>query len=438
MVLGKLRFAVVGTGHIAKQHVQALLSCGQDLVGVCNRHPEKAMEFMQNFSGYEEVAPAVIGETVFSDLGQMLDTVKPDVLYVTTPHLSHVDLACQAVRRGIHCIIEKPLDISLAKAQYLKEEAARNHVLVSVIAQSRFMRPCARIINAIADGKLGKPSFGQVSVLAWRDEDYYRSNAWRGTWAAEGGGVLVNQSVHELDLLCAFLGEVDQVYGQWRNVNHPYIEVDDTAMAVVTFKSGAIANIVVSNSVNPAQDAYVHITGSNGHTVGIRTHQGAEAQAGIRPSHYRPVNDVFTLMSEEQLAEYTKSDYADISEESWSYHFFAEQVKEMVRAIEHQRNGMQVHLSNDINSAMGCMTIFNGIYLSQKLGRPVTIDEILSDSMEQLVNPSTPAPAEPQAQAPVASAPAAAPAAVAPDAVAAAEAASAAAAPAAAPSEPSV
>lgn len=399
MVLGKLRFAVVGTGNIAKQHVQALISCGQELVGVCNRHPEKAVQFMQNFSGYEEVAPAVLGETVFDDLGQMLDTVKPDVLYVTTPHLTHVDLACLAVRRGIHCIIEKPLDISLAKAQYLKEEAERNHVLVSVIAQSRFMRPCARIINAIQDGKLGHPSFGQVSVLAWRDEAYYRSGAWRGTWAAEGGGVLVNQSVHELDLLSAFLGEVDQVYGQWRNVNHPYIEVDDTAMAVVTFKSGAIANIVVSNSVNPAQDAFVHITGSNGHTVGIKTHAGVEASAGIRPSSFRPVNDVFTLMSEEQLAEYTKSDYEGVSDESWSYHFFAEQVKEMVHAIENQRNGMQVHLSNDINSAMGCMTIFNGIYLSQKLGRPVTKDEILADSMEQLVNPST--KAEPEEEAPI-------------------------------------
>ena len=399
MVLGKLRFAVVGTGNIAKQHVYALLSCGQNLVGVCNRHAEKALEFMQSFSGYEDVAPAVEGETVFDDLGQMLDTVKPDVLYVTTPHLTHVDLACLAVRRGIHCIIEKPLDISLAKAQYLKEEAERNHVLVSVIAQSRFMRPCARIINAIQDGKLGHPSFGQVSVLAWRDEAYYRSGAWRGTWAAEGGGVLVNQSVHELDLLSAFLGEVDQVYGQWRNVNHPYIEVDDTAMAVVTFKSGAIANIVVSNSVNPAQDAFVHITGSNGHTVGIKTHAGVEASAGIRPSSFRPVNDVFTLMSEEQLAEYTKSDYEGVSDESWSYHFFAEQVKEMVHAIENQRNGMQVHLSNDINSAMGCMTIFNGIYLSQKLGRPVTKDEILADSMEQLVNPSP--KAEPEEEAPI-------------------------------------
>lgn len=399
MVLGKLRFAVVGTGNIAKQHVQALISCGQELVGVCNRHAEKALEFMQSFSGYEDVAPAVEGETVFDDLGQMLDTVKPDVLYVTTPHLTHVDLACLAVRRGIHCIIEKPLDISLAKAQYLKEEAERNHVLVSVIAQSRFMRPCARIINAIQDGKLGHPSFGQVSVLAWRDEAYYRSGAWRGTWAAEGGGVLVNQSVHELDLLSAFLGEVDQVYGQWRNVNHPYIEVDDTAMAVVTFKSGAIANIVVSNSVNPAQDAFVHITGSNGHTVGIKTHAGVEVSAGMRPSSFRPVNDVFTLMSEEQLAEYTKSDYEGVSDESWSYHFFAEQVKEMVHAIENQRNGMQVHLSNDINSAMGCMTIFNGIYLSQKLGRPVTKDEILADSMEQLVNPST--KAEPEEEAPI-------------------------------------
>ena len=82
----------------------------------------------------------------------------------------------------------------------------------------------------------------------------------------EGGGVLVNQAVHELDLLSYFMGRVESVYGIWRNVNHPYIEVDDTAQGIVTFESGATATILVSNSVNPAQSAYVHIVGTNGHT----------------------------------------------------------------------------------------------------------------------------------------------------------------------------
>ena len=109
MVLGKLRFAVVGTGNIAKQHVQALISCGQELVGVCNRHPEKAVQFMQNFSGYEEVAPAVLGETVFDDLGQMLDTVKPDVLAFTASLKSRLILASRRLN-----ISKKRLSVTMS------------------------------------------------------------------------------------------------------------------------------------------------------------------------------------------------------------------------------------------------------------------------------------------------------------------------------------
>lgn len=380
----KLRFAVVGTGNIAKMHVEALLSCGQELVAVCNHNIEKAMFFLSNLSGRENVAPAELGSTVFSDVNEMLNKVKIDVLYVTTPHLTHVDVACMAVRRGIHCIIEKPLDISLAKAQYLEEEAARTGAIVSVISQSRFFKPTERIKSAIDEGKLGIPAFGIVSVLAWRDEAYYRSNLWRGTWEKEGGGVLVNQSVHELDLLCYFLGEVESVYGLWRNINHPYIEVDDTAMGIVTFKSGATATILVSNSVNPAQNVFVRVVGSNGNTVGIRTHGGVEISAGTKPSVYRPFNDVFTLVDEETLADYKAHDYDGITDEEWPYYFFAEQVKEMLHAIESKKDGIKVHLRNNLASAQGCMLIFQGIYLSQKLGRAVTRKEIIDHSMALL------------------------------------------------------
>lgn len=386
--MGEFRIALVGTGNIAAQHVEAILSCHQELVGVCNHNIEKAMSFLQSFAGREGVAPALLHETVFEDLSLMLDTLKPDILYITTPHLTHVDIACLAVRRGIHCIIEKPLDISLAKSAYLLEEASRTKALVSVISQSRFFRSTERIKNAIADGRI-VPAFGMVNVQAWRDEAYYRSNSWRGTWEHEGGGVLVNQSVHELDLLCYFLGQVKSVYGQWRNVNHPYIEVDDTAQAIVTFESGVSATILVSNSVNPAQSAYVHIVGTNGHTLGIQTHGGVEVDAGIKPSTFHPCNDVFTLELDETMAAYAQSDYEGISDEDFAHHFFAEQLKEMIHAIKNQRDGMKIRLRNCIESAQGCMLIAQGIYLSQELGRPVSRQEIIDRSMAKLVGAPT-------------------------------------------------
>ena len=142
--------------------------------------------------------------------------------------------------------------------------------------QRRFYRPCMRIHKAIEDGKLGRPVLGMVTMLGWRDEAYYNSDPWRGTWKGEGGGVLVNQAPHQLDLLLWYMGEVDEVYGVWKNLNHPYIEVEDTAVAVVKFKSGAVGNIVVSNSQNPALYGRVHIFGENGAAAGVQTdgHRG--------------------------------------------------------------------------------------------------------------------------------------------------------------------
>ena len=124
--------------------------------------------------------------------------------------------------------------------------------------------------EAIEAGKIGKPVLGMVTMLGWRDKAYYDSDAWRGTWKGEGGGVLVNQAPHQLDLLLWYMGDVDEVYGVWKNLNHPYIEVEDTAVAVVKFKSGAVGNIVVSNSQNPALYGKVHVFGENGAGVGVR------------------------------------------------------------------------------------------------------------------------------------------------------------------------
>ena len=101
-------------------------------------------------------------------------------------------------------------------------------------------------------------------MLGWRDEKYYKSDPWRGTWKGEGGGVLVNQAPHQLDLLQWYMGPIDELFGYWENLNHPYIEVEDTAIAVIKFKNGGIGNILVSNSQNPALFGKVCIHGENG------------------------------------------------------------------------------------------------------------------------------------------------------------------------------
>lgn len=382
----KLRFALLGTGNIAKQHAKAIELAGGELVALCNHNLDHAVRFvttlMTEIKSDHLLKDHDLNYTqvlLYSDLETMLDEVKFDVLYITTPHITHVRYALMAVRRGIHCIIEKPLDISLAQAKILYQEALKHKVFVSVIAQLRYLKASKRIKQSIeqqsfANNHFGKPILGQVSVLAWRDEAYYKSNDWRGTWKGEGGGVLVNQAVHEIDLLCYFLGKVKTVYGVWYNYNHPFIEVDDTAQAIVTFDSGASASILVSNSINPAQSSVVHIMGSSGHSLGIMTHKGIEANAGLQPSDYKPVNDVFTLVSDSQLKQYQEHDYDDIVQDSFAYWYFAEQIKEFIFAINQNKPEL---ICNDLTSAMGCMQIFTGIYHSSKLNKVLSVEEIM-------------------------------------------------------------
>src|SRR6201997_5253530 len=115
---------------------------------------------------------------------------------------------------------------------------------------------------AIDAGKIGQPALGVFSMFSWRDEAYYRSDPWRGKWSTEGGGVLVNQSPHMLDLLQWFLGEIDEVSGYWANLNHPTIEVEDTALAMIRFKNGGLGSSITSPSQTPGILPKVHLPGA--------------------------------------------------------------------------------------------------------------------------------------------------------------------------------
>src|SRR5204863_3853827 len=123
--------------------------------------------------------------------------------------------------------------------------------------------------GAIDAGRISKPVLCTFTMFSWRDEAYYKSDPWRGQWAAEGGGVLVNQSPHQLDLLQWFLGEIEELTGYWANLNHPSIEVEDTALAMIRFKSGGLGSIVTSLSQRPGLYTKVHVHGSNGASVGV-------------------------------------------------------------------------------------------------------------------------------------------------------------------------
>src|SRR5690606_8373282 len=173
-----------------------------------------------------------------------------------------------------------------------------------------------------------------VNMFGWRDEAYYNSDPWRGTWAGEGGGVLVNQAPHQLDLLLWYMGEVDEVYGMWANLNHPYIEVEDTAVAVVRFKNGGLGNIVVSNSQNPALHGKVHVHGSNGASIGVQTDGGAMFIAGMSSIVEPPYNDLWTVPGEEGLREQWRAeDSTFFNNVDAMHHYHERQIEDFLRAV---------------------------------------------------------------------------------------------------------
>ena len=286
-----LKTAIVGLGKVADLHSAALNKLKEShFTAVCSSKQEKA-----------DIFAAKYGVKAYTDVYEMVDKEKIDVTIVCTPHPCHRKPALEALEAGSNVLIEKPLASSLEDCDAILEASKRYKKQIGVICQRRWYLPVRRVKAAIDAGKIGRPVFGTVNMLGWRDDGYYDSDPWRGTWDGEGGGVLVNQAPHQLDLLQWFMGEIDELYGVWSNLNHPYIEVEDTANAIIKFKTGAVANIIVSNSQKPGIYGKVHVHGENGASVGVQTDGGAMFIAGMSNILEPPINDLWTVPGEEQM-----------------------------------------------------------------------------------------------------------------------------------------
>jgi predicted dehydrogenase len=202
-------------------------------------------------------------------------------------------------------------------------------------------------------------------MLGWRDKAYYDSDPWRGTWEGEGGGVLVNQAPHQLDLLLWYMGEIDELYGRWANLNHPYIEVEDTSIAIIRFKNGALGNIVVSNSQNPALYGKVAVHGSNGASVGVQTDGGAMFIAGMSTIEEPPYNDLWTIPGEEDHIKSWKREDTEFFNKINPVNYYHEfQIQDFLKAVLNDNESM-------ISAEEGRKTVelFIAIYQSQKESR---------------------------------------------------------------------
>jgi predicted dehydrogenase len=289
----KYNISIAGCGKVAHLHARAILNIqGARLAGVWSRSEESAARFASQYN-----------TKAYSGIKEMVHKNHTDLVIVCTPHPFHRQPATEAAAAGANVLVEKPLAADLGDCDAIINACREFGVKLGVISQRRWYSPVLRVRKAIDEGKIGNPAIASVTMLGWRDRAYYEADEWRGKWDLEGGGVLVNQSPHQLDLMLWFMGDVEEVYGQWRNINHPYIEVEDTALAILRFRSGAVGNILVSNSQKPGIYGKVHIHGDNGASVGVQTDGGAMFIAGMTGVAEPPVNDLWTVPGEERLLE---------------------------------------------------------------------------------------------------------------------------------------
>ena len=344
----KLKTGIIGCGKVGDFHAKAFEALeNSEFTAVCDNNIERARAFADRY-----------GVKAYDDIEAMIRECGLDVVSICTPHPLHANPAVIAADCGCNVLIEKPLASSLEDCDRIIEAGDRNHVTIGTLVQRRFYRPCMRIHQAIEDGKIGRPVLGMVTMLGWRDKNYYDSDPWRGSWKGEGGGVMVNQAPHQIDLLQWYMGEVDEIYGVWKNLNHPYIEVEDTAVAVIKFKNGGVGNIVVSNSQNPALFGKVHIFGENGAGVGVQTDGGAMFVAGMSSITEAPYNDLWTVAGEENMLETWKREDTDFFNSVDSmYYYHREQIKDFVDAVQEGEKPLV-----DAREGRKTVEIFTGIY----------------------------------------------------------------------------
>jgi UDP-N-acetyl-2-amino-2-deoxyglucuronate dehydrogenase len=349
--------AILGCGKVAHLHAKAILNLpNAKLAGVWSRSQSTAEKFASEY--YVQF---------YTEIEVLVKQEKIDLAIICTPHPFHLEPAKKAAKAGAHILVEKPLASTLEDSDKIIEACKNARVKLGVISQRRWYEPVQRVKKAIDAGKIGKPVFGTINMLGWRDKAYYNADEWRGSWLMEGGGVLVNQAPHQLDLFLWFMGEIDEVYGLWRNLNHPYIEVEDTALAIVKFKSGAIGNIIVSNSQKPGIYGKVHVHGENGSSIGVQTDGGAMFIAGMSNILEPPVNDIWSVPGEEKMLEKWKEEDSEHFNSIDPMVFYMErQIEDFLEALNEKREPL-------VTGEDGRRTVelFTAIYRSTRDNKPV-------------------------------------------------------------------
>lgn len=255
-----MKYALIGCGRIATNHVTAAVNNNMEIVAVCDIVPEKMEAILKKHGLVDDKSIKR-----YTDYKKMIEENELELVSIATESGKHASIALDVIDAGINVIIEKPMAMNIADAEEIIKRAAEKNVKVSACHQNRFNVAIQEVRKAIEGERFGKLSHASINVRWNRNKGYYDQAPWRGTWE-EDGGCLMNQCIHGIDLLRWMMGdEVVEVYGATRQQFHDYLEAEDVGVAVVKFKNGAIGTIEGTTNVYPQNlEETLYIFGENG------------------------------------------------------------------------------------------------------------------------------------------------------------------------------
>jgi UDP-N-acetyl-2-amino-2-deoxyglucuronate dehydrogenase len=251
-----LHLGILGGGNISQTHLRAALEIdGVNVAAVCGPNAEKTARLAD-----------AAGAAAYQDLHAFFNHRPMDVVLIGSPSGLHAFHGISAARRGLHVLVEKPIDITTDRADALIATCESHQVKLGVFYQDRTAPDILKLKRLIDDGELGKPILISASVRWYRPPEYYSSSSWRGTRKLDGGGALMNQGIHTVDLMLWLFGDVSSVWGKAITALHE-IEVEDTVVASFAFSSGAIGNLEAATSAYPGFSRRIEMTWSQGTVV---------------------------------------------------------------------------------------------------------------------------------------------------------------------------
>jgi UDP-N-acetyl-2-amino-2-deoxyglucuronate dehydrogenase len=365
-----LGVAIVGCGMIGKTHAAAIGAVpGLTVIAVVDAEPASAAALADTIE-----ASGVARPREFSSLSAALLDDSVALVAICTPSGLHVELAEEAIAARKHVVIEKPLDVDLARARRAAEMATTAEtrgLVMSVISQHRFDPASDAVHRAIEAGEFGRITSGVASVAWWRSQDYYDSAEWRGTWALDGGGAAMNQGVHTIDLLLWYLGQPLEVSARTALLAHERIEVEDALVATVTFASGALAVIHATTAAYPGLSTRVQVYGSRGSAI-IQDDRLEYFHSAAYDNDDARANQAADRVPLEELTT------SPIESDRFSLGHVRQYADVLDAIVTGRRPVVRVA------DALLAFAVIRALYLSSTLARTVTIDEVLDGSLDDV------------------------------------------------------